>query len=105
MIGSTRVRGVAHPDVTAPPNVIEAPDTEDVSGADGARSPDARRTWPWWQKTLVIAGCVLLAFTGAGVGLAVWDQRAVLRTGSTGRTSCKEYRSRPSQRKEASAPG
>ncbi len=70
MIGSSRVRGVAHPDVTPHPT-DEAPDTGDATGADGSVAGPSR-TWPWWQKTLVIAGCVLLAFTGAGVGLAVW---------------------------------
>ena len=51
--------------------MAEAPDTEDVTPAD-VPVARPRRTWPWWQKTLVIAGCVLVAFTGAGIGLVVW---------------------------------
>lgn len=83
MIGGSRLRGVAHVDVTP---ADEAPSSSDGTAADGmppqgtpadglagdAIAAPGRRKWPWWQTTLVVAGCVLLVFTGAGVGLAIW---------------------------------
>ncbi len=78
MIGSSSVRGVPPTDMTAD-LADDAPATEvttsDVT-ADGASVAKPRRKWPWWQKTLIIVGCVLLVLTGAGVGLSIWaDQR------------------------------
>ncbi len=75
MIGSSELRGVPHTDTTSD-FAEDAPPSEDVAPEDttaaGALAAKPRRKWPWWQKTLIIVGCVLLVVTGAGVGLSIW---------------------------------